>query len=83
MVPNYTDVSVIDDAGCILSCLSDVTLNTLKPNLVFMLFKYSVLTSKKAQPITITKIDRLMMFKEIIAVCSKNNMKSVSILCDC
>jgi hypothetical protein len=35
--------------------------------------KNSVCTAKKTQRFSITEINWLMMFKEIIAVCSKNN----------
>jgi hypothetical protein len=40
----------------------------LKPKLVQMLFKNSFRTSKRTLHFTITKINRLMLFKEIIAV---------------
>lgn len=40
-----------------------------------MLFKYSVRTSSKTQTITITKINRFMPFRGIIAVYSENIMK--------
>jgi hypothetical protein len=43
--------------------------------------KHSVLTSKKTQPITITKINWLTLFKEIIAVNSENHMKPIHSLC--
>jgi hypothetical protein len=45
----------------------EVHLNTL--------FKNSVRTSKKTQPVSIRKAIRLMLFKEIIAVHSKNLTK--------
>jgi hypothetical protein len=47
-------------------------LNPLKPKLLLIL-KHPVLTSKKTQPITITKINWLTLFKEIIAVYSENH----------
>jgi hypothetical protein len=45
-----------------------VVLNYLKPKLAEILFKNSVRTSKKTQHFTITKINWLTLFKEIIAV---------------
>jgi hypothetical protein len=42
--------------------------NPLKPKFVYMLFKNSVRTSKRTPNFTITKINWLMVFKEIIAV---------------
>jgi hypothetical protein len=53
----------------------------LKPKLVLIIFNRSVLTSKKTQPITITEIVCLMLFKEIIAAYKENNMKAVKGLC--
>jgi hypothetical protein len=49
----------------ILSC---VFLNPLKPTFVFIIFKNSVRTSKRTPHFTITKIDWLMLFKELIDV---------------
>jgi hypothetical protein len=43
-----------------------------------MLFKNSVRTSKRTPHFTITKIKWLIMFKEIIAVYSKNHTKPVN-----
>jgi hypothetical protein len=40
-----------------------------------MLFKNSVRTSKRTQHFTITKINWLMLFKEIISVYSENHKK--------
>jgi hypothetical protein len=42
-----------------------------------MIFKNSVRTAKKTQHFTITKINSLMLFREIIAVYSENNKKPV------
>jgi uracil DNA glycosylase len=53
----------------------------LKLKLILIIFNHSVLTSKKTQSITITNIILLMLFKEIIAVCSENNMKLINVLC--
>jgi hypothetical protein len=44
------------------------------------IFKKSVLTSKKTQHFTITKIIRLMCL-EIIVVCTENHMKPINTLC--
>jgi hypothetical protein len=44
-----------------------------KPKLVQIIFKKSVRTSKRTPHFTITKINGLMLFKEIIAVYSKNH----------
>jgi hypothetical protein len=42
-----------------------------------VIFKYSVLTSKKTQSITITKIS-CMLYKEIIVVYADNNIKPIN-----
>jgi hypothetical protein len=46
-----------------------------------MLFKNSVLTSKRTPHFTITKINSLMLFKEIIAVYSENDAKPINTKC--
>jgi hypothetical protein len=46
-----------------------------------MLFKNSVRTSKRTPNFTITKVNWLMLFKEIIAVYSENDVKPVSSKC--
>jgi hypothetical protein len=43
-----------------------------------MLFKNSVRTSKRTPHFTVTKIDWLMLFKEVIAVYSENHTKPVN-----
>jgi hypothetical protein len=53
-------------------------LNPLKPNLVFIIFKNSVRTSKRTPHFTITKINWLMLFKEIMHVYSKNHTKPIN-----
>jgi hypothetical protein len=53
-------------------------LNPLKTKLVYILFKNSVHTSKRTPHFTITKINWLMMFKEIIAVYSDNYAKPIN-----
>jgi hypothetical protein len=55
--------------------------NPLKLKLVLIIFKHSFHASKKTQPISITRINWLMMFKEIITVYSENHMKPINILC--
>jgi hypothetical protein len=50
-------------------------INPLKPKLVCILFKNSVRTSKRTPHLTITNINWLMLFKEIIAVYSENHAK--------
>jgi hypothetical protein len=49
--------------------------NPLKPKLVYIIFKNSVRTSKRTPHFTITKINWLMLFKEIIVVYSENDTK--------
>jgi hypothetical protein len=46
--------------------------NPLKPALVFILFKNPVRTSKRTPHFTITKINWLTLFKEVIAVYMRN-----------
>jgi hypothetical protein len=55
--------------------------NPLKPKLTHMLLKDSVRTAKKTPHFTVTEINRLTLFKEIIAVCSENRMKHVNTKC--
>jgi hypothetical protein len=43
-----------------------------------MLFKNSVRTSKRTPHFTITKINWVMLFKEIIAVYSENHAKPIN-----
>jgi hypothetical protein len=43
-----------------------------------MLFKNSVRTAKKTPHVTVTKIDRLTLFKEIIAVYSENHTEPIN-----
>jgi hypothetical protein len=45
-----------------------------------IIFKYSVRTAKKTQHFTIKKINRLTLFKEIIAVYSENHTKHINTL---
>jgi hypothetical protein len=46
-----------------------------KPKIAQIIFKDSVRTAKKTQLFTITKINWLMLFKEIIPVCTENRTK--------
>jgi hypothetical protein len=46
-----------------------------------MLFKSTVCTSKRTPNFTITKINWLMVFKEIIAVYSENHAKPINTKC--
>jgi hypothetical protein len=52
-------------------------INALKPKLVQIAYKNSVRTAKKTQHFTITKINRLTLFKEIIPVYSENHTKHI------
>jgi hypothetical protein len=53
--------------------------NPLKPKLDYIIFKNSVCTAKKTQHFTITKINWLTLFKEIIAVYNENHTKHINI----
>jgi hypothetical protein len=57
------------------------SLNPLKMKLIYILFKNSVCTSKRTPTFTITKINWLMPFKEIIAVYSENHAKPINTKC--
>jgi hypothetical protein len=50
----------------------------LKPKLVYIIFKNSVRTAKKTPYFTITKINCLTLFKEIIVVYSGNHTKHIN-----
>jgi hypothetical protein len=52
-------------------------MNPLKPKFAKIIFKSSVRTSKKTPHFTITKINLLTLFKEIIAVYTENHMKQI------
>jgi lipoate-protein ligase B len=54
---------------------------TSKPKLVWIIFENSVRTAKKTQHFTITKINWLTLFKEIIAVYTENHTKHINKLC--
>jgi hypothetical protein len=52
--------------------------NPLKPTFVYVTFKDPVRTAKKTQHFTVTKINRLTLFKEIIAVYGEKHMKHIN-----
>jgi hypothetical protein len=56
--------------------------NSLKPTIALIIFKQFVRTLKRMQPITITKISWLKLFKEMIAVYSENNINLTNKLCE-
>jgi hypothetical protein len=56
-------------------------INPLKTKLVCVLFKNSICTSKRTPNFIITKINWLMLFKEIMAVYSENHAKPVNTKC--
>jgi hypothetical protein len=60
---------------------SKYSIKPLKPKLIKIIFKELSRTSKKTQHFTITKINWLKLFKEIIAVNSENRTKPVSTKC--
>jgi uncharacterized protein YktB (UPF0637 family) len=53
----------------------------LKPKRVWVIFKNSVRTAKKTPHFTITKINWLTLFKEIIAVYTENYTEPINTLC--
>jgi hypothetical protein len=50
----------------------------LKPTIVFIILKNSVRTSKRTPHFTITKINWLKLFKEIITLCSEKHEKLIN-----
>jgi hypothetical protein len=54
------------------------TINSLKLKLVYAVFKNSVRTAKKTQHFTITKINWLTLFKEIIGVYYQKRGKPIN-----
>jgi hypothetical protein len=56
-------------------------INPLKTKLVYILFKNLDRTSKRTPNFTITKINWLMLFEEIIAVYSENHAKPINTKC--
>jgi hypothetical protein len=59
--------------SCVVS--SRIAINPLKLKLVWIIFNNSVRTAKKTQHFIITKINWLMLFKEIITIYSENHTK--------
>jgi hypothetical protein len=53
-------------------------INPLKMKLIYTVHKNSVRTSKRTTNFTITKINWLMLFKEIIAVYNENHAKPIN-----
>jgi hypothetical protein len=76
---SHCDFSIIAQLF-VNNCLSYV-INPLKPKQVKIIFKNSVRTAKKAQLFTITKINWLTLFKEIIAVYSEKHTKYTNSVC--
>jgi hypothetical protein len=60
-----------------------LSLYPLKTKLVWMLFKNSVRTSKRTPHFTITNINWVMVFKELIAVYSENHTEPINIKWKC
>jgi hypothetical protein len=56
-------------------------INPLKPKSIDIIFKTSTRTAKKTQLFTISKINWLTLFKEIIAVYSENHIKLINTKC--
>jgi hypothetical protein len=50
------------------SSIEDYKINPLEPKLVYIIFKTSVCTSKRTPHLTITNVNLLTLFKEIIYV---------------
>jgi hypothetical protein len=57
------------------------SINLSSAKLVQTVFKNPVRTAKKTPPFTVTKINRLTLFKEIIAVYSENRTEHTNTLC--
>jgi hypothetical protein len=53
-----------------------------RSQLVYIIFKNSVRTAKKTQHFTVTKMNRLTLFKEIIGVCSESHTERVNKPCE-
>jgi hypothetical protein len=60
---------------------SSYVYNPLKPKLVYIIFKNSVRTAKKTQLFTITKINWLTLFKEIIPVYIAKHAQLINTRC--
>jgi hypothetical protein len=55
-----------------------VTFHSLKTKFIYIIYNHPVRTAKKTQHFTITQINRLTLFKEIIAVYSENHTKHIN-----
>jgi len=64
---NHTEVYSMFTNFLISAC-SPVLFNPLEPALIQIIFTNSVRTSKKTQHFTVTKINRLMLFKETLFI---------------
>jgi hypothetical protein len=69
-------IHVVQDKDQCLALMSMV-INRFSPKLFWTLFKNSGRTAKKTPHFTVTKINRLTLFKEIIAVYSENRTKRI------
>jgi hypothetical protein len=56
-------------------------INSLNPKLDEIIYKNSGLTPKRTPNFAITKINRLMLFKEIIAIYSEEHIKLINTKC--
>jgi hypothetical protein len=59
----------------------EIEINPMKLKFVCIIFKNLVRTAKKTPHLTVTKINWLTLFKEIIAVYSKNHTKPTNTMC--
>jgi hypothetical protein len=66
---------------CIYNSRTTETSNPLKHEARAKILKTSVRTAKKTPHFTVTKINRLTVFKEIIAVYCDNRTKHINTLC--
>jgi hypothetical protein len=60
----------------------NIVTNPLKPKLIQIIYQNSFRTAKKTPHFTITKINWLTLFKEIIAVYSENHTKLTNTYCE-
>jgi hypothetical protein len=76
---SWLDLSIQQHSKKITSIT--VCLTFWSPKLVWIIFKNSVRTAKKTPHFTITKTNWLTLFKEIIAVYSKNHIRPINTKC--
>jgi hypothetical protein len=74
---NWCTKNYPNDSPLINNRITTNRLNPLKPEA-----DLSVRTAKRTQHFTITKINWLTLFKEIIAVYTENHMKHMDTLCE-